>query len=178
MLSAGPAALLYLQGLPWGYLSLGVLAAFALASHGLLRSDEWRDRRRVEGKLAFASVNVGRDIKGKGIIVGISLKSSAAFPLEFQVTEMRTSLGDKIPALEHKARKVTLPATGAGWFNDNPIEIADPPRPGAIEGAIEFRVKYGLPGSSLKYSIPGKKQVVAAFNDDGLLIQGTWSDAI
>ena len=167
-----------LEQVPWFYVFIGATVIFAAVSSGLLRFDEWRDRRRVDGKLAFGSANVGRDIKGGGFFVGIRLHSSAAFPLEFEVTEVRTRLGDKIPALEHKARKITLPAAGNGWWNDNAIELTSPPRPGTIEGAIEFRVNYGLPGSSLKYCLSGKKQVVAAFSDDGLLTHRTWADAI
>ena len=165
------------QQVPWFYVFVGATVIFAAVSSGLLRFDEWRDRRRVDGKLAFVSVVVGRDIKGRGLIVGSRFQNSATFSVEFEVTEMRTKLGNKVPALEHKATKVTLPPAGVGWCNDNPIELADPPRPGTIEGSIEFRVNYGLPGASLKYSLSGKKQVVAAFNDDGLLTQGSWAEA-
>ena len=178
-LAAGVAALIgLLEGIPWFYMFVGVTVVFAAVASGLLRFDEWRDRRRVDGKLAFRSVIVGRDIKGRGLIIGLRLHSSAAFPLEFEVTEVRTRLGDKIPALEHKPKKLTIPAGGTGWYNDNPIELINPPRPGTIEGSIEFRVNFGLPGSSLKYSLSGKKHVVAAFNDDALLTEGIWNDAI
>ena len=168
----------WLEQMPWFYVFIGATVIFAAVSSGLLRFDEWRDRRRVDGKFGFTSVIFGRNIKGRGLILGLQFNNSAAFSLEFEVTEVRTRLGDKVPALEHKAIKLTVPATGIGWYNDNPIELDNPPHPGTVEGFIEFRIKYGLPGSSLEYSLSGKKQVVAVFNDDGLLTQGSWNDAI
>ncbi len=168
----------YVEGLPLMYIFVGVGVMFAATATGLLRYSEWRELQRVEGKLGFQSVIVGRDIKGGGINVGLQFASLATFPLEFEVTEMKTRLGDKIPALEHKAKRISLPATGIGWCNNNPIELNNPPNPGTIEGSIEFRVKYGPPGSSLEYGFSGKKQVVAMFNDDGLLTQSSWVDAI
>lgn len=168
----------WLEQMPWFYVFIGATVIFAAVSSGLLRFDEWRDRRRVDGKFGFTSVIFGRNIKGRGLILGLQFNNSAAFSLEFEVTEVRTRLGDKVPALEHKAIKLAVPATGIGWYNDNPIELDNPPHPGTVEGFIEFRIKYGLPGSSLEYSLSGKKQVVAVFNDDGLLTQGSWNDAI
>ena len=126
----------YISDLPWFWIWLGALAAFAFISHGLLRFDEWRDRRRIDGKLAFQSIVFGRNIRGRGLILGLRFNNLAAFSLEFEVTEVRTRLGDTVPALEHEATKHTVPATGIGWYNDNPIELDNPPHPGTIEGFI------------------------------------------
>ena len=170
-------ALGYFSGLPWFWIWLGALAAFAFIFNGLLRFDEWTLGRRVEDKLSFSSVIVGRSIKGDGITIGVRIHSAATFPIEFHVAEMRTRLADKVPQkMYQNGQKHIVPPNGIGWHHDNVIQITDPPRPGTIEGYIEFEIEYGRPGS-LKYNLIGKKQVVASFNDDGLFTHSAWNDA-
>src|SRR5690348_5800419 len=48
----------YLQGLPWMYIAVGTGLMFAAVTTGLVRFDEWRDRRRTEGKLRFSGLRV------------------------------------------------------------------------------------------------------------------------
>ncbi|MEI7611041.1 MAG: hypothetical protein WCJ64_26965 [Rhodospirillaceae bacterium] len=171
------ACLGYSQRVPWMYVWLGVVATFAFATHGILRFDEWRARRLVEDKLAFQTVRVGRSINGEGMFIGVQIKSLAAFPLEFQINEIRTKLNYKVPReTGFELTKFNIPENGSGWFDDHPIRIDDIPKPGTIEGFIEYKINYGRKGA-LRYCLAGKKQVVVAFNDDGLLSHYSWNDA-
>lgn len=158
----------YIQSLPWMYVWLGALAAFAIMAHGLLRYDEWRLRRRVEDRLAFQSVILGPTIKNDGLTIGLQLVSSAAFPVEFEITKIATRLGNTVPLeTSFKITKFIIPPNGIGWFRDHPIQIQNPPKPGTMEGFIEYEINYGRVGS-LTCHLSGKKQVVAAFNEDGI----------
>jgi hypothetical protein len=168
----------YCSGLPWFWIWLGALAAFAFISNGLLRFNEWLYMCRAQDKLMLESVIVGRSISDEGVFIGLRFCSVATFPIEFQVTNIRTQIGDKVPIKPHlPGKKYTVPPKGCGWYNDNVIQVTNPPRPGTVEGHIEYTINYGKPGC-LKYAISGKKQIVASFNDDGLLVTAIWNDAI
>ena len=78
--------------------------------------------------------------------------------------------------MNSELRRVTIPPHGHGWFNDHPIEVTAP-NPGALEGFLEMSFKYGRPGN-LKYELIVKKQVVVAFNEEGLYTGGAWNDAV
>jgi hypothetical protein len=39
-----------------------------------------------------------------------------------------------------------IPAEGVGWFWDNAIKIDNPPKPGTIEGYMEYELFYGRSG--------------------------------
>jgi hypothetical protein len=54
--------------------------------------------------------------------------------------------------------------------------IGDPPKNGTLEGFVDCKIKYGHPGV-LKFDLRVKKQVVVAFNADGLLQHASWNDA-
>ncbi len=56
------------------------------------------------------------------------------------------------------------------------IDIGDPPKNGTLEGFVDCKIKYGHPGV-LKFDLRVKKQVVVAFNADGLLQHASWNDA-
>lgn len=171
------AVLGWSQGLPWMYIALGAMAAFAFITNGLLRFDEWRLQRRVEDKLTFSSVLVGRSVSDGGIIVGLQLMNSATFSIEFEMTKLTTRLGTIVPKdTKYNVKNVTVPPHGTGWFYDHPIFIDNPPHPGTIEGFIEYEIKYGR-GNVLKYRLSGKKQIVASFDPSGLLTHGAWLNA-
>jgi hypothetical protein len=162
--------------IPWMYIWVAALISFAMVSGGMLWFSQIIDRNRVRDKLGFLSVNTSRNIRGAGVILGINLKSSASMPIEFKVEQIVTRVGNRVPDNANHSASFTIPPEGVGWFNDNVIDIGPPPKPGTLEGFIECKVRYGKPGN-LKYEIPIKKQVVLAFNNDGLLERGYWNDA-
>lgn len=69
----------YVQGLPWMYIWVGALLAFAAAAHGAVQFDQWLQRRRVADKLSFAHVRLVRDIRGTpALALGVGPLPSAA----------------------------------------------------------------------------------------------------
>jgi hypothetical protein len=168
----------YASGIPWFWIWLGALAAFAFISNGLLRFAEWRYSRQVQDKFLFHRVNMGRSIHGDGIVIGVEFYNKATFPIEFEIDQIRTRLGDKVPR-QNKSRKPSkyvIPPDGVAWYYDYPIQI-DPPSPGTVEGFLEYEIHYGRP-SALSYNLVGKKQVIASFNDNGILTGAVWNDAV
>lgn len=170
-----PGIIGYFSKIPWFWILLGMLAAFAFISNGLLRFNEWLYLRRVEDKLTFGSVLVGRSIQNDGIIIGVQLNNCATFPIEFEITEIRTRLGTTVPNKTHKLLNIIVSPNGYGWYYDNPIQLPTPP-PATLEGFIEYTIKYGKSGA-LKYSIIGKKQIVASFSNEGLFVNAVWHNA-
>jgi hypothetical protein len=167
----------YLQGLPWMHILVGAGVMFGAITTGLVRFDDWRERRRIKGKLVVPIVNAGRDTQGPGIVLGVALLNEASFPLEWELTECRTRIQNRVPPnLPYRSTRITLGPKGEGFFNDHPIDIGTPPSPGTVEGFLEMSFKYGQPGK-LKYDLAIKKQVVITFNDDGVFAGGTWHDA-
>lgn len=169
----------YASGVPWFGIWLGALAAFAFVSTGLLRFTEWRFRQKVHDKLAFAAVMVGKDISSGGITIGLRLHNSALFPIEFSLEQLLTRLGDKVPSKTtyDSPGTISIPAKGVGWFWDNAIKVDNPPKPGTIEGHMEYKLVYGRSGR-LRYKLSGKKQIIIAFNEQGLPGDATWHEAV
>ncbi|MGD9544982.1 MAG: hypothetical protein AB7U86_12450 [Methylocystis sp.] len=167
----------YLGNMPWMWVIMATCVAFGGASGGLLWFGEWLDKRRVEGKLTFSQALVARDIQGNGIVIGARVTSAASFPLEFEVTEIRTRLGTTVPVTQHSSKRFEIPPSGIGWYYDHPISIPNPPKPGALEGFLEFRLRYGRVGSSLPFNLNGKKQIVAEFDKQGIYTNGIWQEA-
>jgi|SRR5215472_6829090 len=167
----------YLQGLPWMYLLVGAGLMFGAVSTGLVRFDEWMDKRRVTDKLKFSGVRMGKDIHGSGYFLGVSFQSAADLSIEFEVQEMRTRLRNNVPEKTSYAQpKIVIPPRGIGWFDDHIIDIGPPPKPGTIEGFVECKVSYGRVGDR-RCDLAVKKQVILSFNEDGLLGPCSWNDA-
>ena len=168
-----------LTDIPWFYVWLGALAAFAFIANGLLRFDEWRQTRRVQDKLAFSQMLVGKSINNpEGILIGIRVTSSANFPLDFTVEKLLTRLADRVPLIESLkgATSFEIPSNGYGWYWANEIAIPDPPKNGTLEGFAEYELSYGRKGQK-RYVLKGKKQVVVRFNDEGLFVGAVYHEA-
>jgi hypothetical protein len=165
------------QGLPWMHVAVGVGLMFACVTTGLVRLDDWLERRRVRDKLTFASIRFGRNISGPGMFLGVVLNSRASVPVEFEVVEVRTKIGDRVPTkTKFEVTRVIVPVGSNAWFDDHVIDIGTPPKQGSLEGFVEFRFKYGRVGA-LKHDLIVKKQVLLAFNGAGQFERGSWHDA-
>jgi hypothetical protein len=165
------------EGVPTPYLLAACSLIFGGVSWASLQIALLRDRTKIMNNLNFSQIRVGRNIHGAGMFLGVVLVSRAGTPIELDVQEVRTSLNEKYPPRKPFAKtKFIVPANGTAWFDDHVIDIGEPPRPGAIEGFAEFKIKYGHPGA-LKYDLPIKKQVVVAFNAEGLFERASWNDA-
>jgi len=158
----------YLQGLPWMYIAVGAGVMFAAASTGLVKFDEWRDRRRTDGKLHFSGLRIVIETAKNGFCLGVDLRNDAGVQMEVDFTEIRTSLENIVPReKEYKRTRYTVEPHGGVFFDDYPIEIAAP-KNGALEANVDFRIKYGPIGNP-KYSLNVKKRASLAFDQNGSL---------
>jgi hypothetical protein len=160
------------------YIWVGALFAFAAASHGAVQFDQWLQRRRVADKLNFAHVRLVRDIRGTPMLaLGVGLGSSADAPIEFEVSECRTRLNNRVPTNRtYAVRNFTVPPRGGAWFDDHLIDFGQPPAPGTVDGFLDFKIMYGRPGM-LKNELEIKKEVIVAFDPSGTPAIGAVSDA-
>ncbi len=116
----------YLSHLPWFWIWLGILATFAFTANGMFMLKQWLDIRRVEHKLNFNAALLARGVNLEDIILGIQVNSSANFPLEFEVINLRTQISDRSPIAEFKkGNSFFIPENGVGWYYDNPIQMKD-----------------------------------------------------
>jgi hypothetical protein len=168
----------YMQGLPWMYIMLGTGVMFAAMSTGLLHFSQWWDRTAVTGKLVFATVRTGRMMSSpNGFCLGLQWHSRASVPIEVQMIEVRTSIGNRVPDQKpYRVTTFTVPPGGMGWFDDHAIDVPDRPKPGHLEGFIDMTIKYGRPGAA-RHVLRTKKQVAVSFNEAGILQSGAWNDA-
>jgi hypothetical protein len=144
----------------------------------LVRFDDWRDKRRVKGKLDFTSIRIGRIISGPCTFLGVLLSSGAAVEIEVDLIEARTRIDNRVPKeTTFKVTPIVVPPHGTGWFNDHEIEVNNPPHPGTLEGFVEFIVEYGRVGGGKKFEFVVKKQAVLSFDASGIFAGGSWHDA-
>lgn len=166
-----------LQQYPWPLIIALAAFTFAMMSLGLVFFSAWRQKLRVEDKLVFHSVSVGRSITDGGLALGIHLQSKASFPMDFDILEMRTRLGTVVPLQRpYQRTRFTIPPEGFGWFHDHSIDISNAPRNGTVEGFLEFKLRYGR-GDAMKYQIASKKQVICQFNAEGTFTGAAVNDA-
>lgn len=165
-LPAVTAYLGYLQDLPWMYIVVGAGIMFAAVTTGLVRFDDWRERKRIEGKLRYCQLRVLIATNVNGFCLGIDLRNDSGVPIEVDFAEIRTSLEDKVPKLkEYKKTRYSVAPSSNVFFDDHPIEIAAP-KGAALEAHVDFRVKYGPVGNP-KFSLSVKKRAHLPFDQNG-----------
>jgi hypothetical protein len=166
------------DGQPWMFIWVGALVAFAAATTGLVRFEEWRARRRVEHKLALGHCRFATSIREDGYALGVLLINRGEFPIEFEVTDLRTSIDNRVPSrtTPQQRRSVVVDAGGYGWWDDAIVPMT-PPKPGTLTGDIEYRVRYGR-SEHLKYEIAGRKQVHVTFDEAGKQRAVVWNDVV
>lgn len=170
-----------LEGVPLFYLSIGTTLMFAATATGMLRFDEWRFRQRVKDKLNFSDVRVAKKLNAAGavesIVLGFILRSSAVFPIEFDVQELQTRLGETFPPKKlYKKARLIIPAGGSGWFDDYPINVTNVSKGQSLEGSMNFTVMYGRP-DQLKHTLSKNIQVFIGFDEKGDARLGHWNEA-
>lgn len=135
---------------------LAAIFTFAATATGLLRFDEWRQRRRVEDKLIFSGpyVGINKSEDGKSISaaqIGALLQNTATFPISYKVTRIRTSADNTIPSSGTlNTYDAVVQAGTVSIFRDLPIDCKVPKA--AMEGTLEIELLYGRPGRE-KYPI-------------------------
>jgi len=165
------------EDIPTPYLLAACSLIFASACWAALQTSILLDRSRVKDRLNFTRMRIGRNINGPGMFLGVDLHSQASVPIEMEVQEVKTRIGNRVPTnTQFPVRKLLVPPFGNAWFDDHVIDIGQPPVSSTLEAFAEFRITYGRPGR-LKYELPIKKQVVLAFNAEGLFEHASWQDA-
>ena len=172
------ALLAFIEDEKWYLVALAGQLSFAALATGTYFASLWLHRTRAEGKLVFAAVRAGRNINGSGIFLGMTFSNTAEFPIEFEVRDLRTRIGNIVPAKKgYDVRTFTISPNGIGWFDDHVIELgAGVPKSGSLEGFIEMNISYGRPGKRSFYSTE-KKTVIVAFDDNQNLISASWQEA-
>jgi hypothetical protein len=168
----------YVQGVSWMWVLVGGGLMFGGVTTGLVRFDDWRERRRVRDKLTFQRVLVGRGVRYGGVTLGMELASAASVPIEVQVREVRTRLKNVVPADSFPTRSTIVSPRGLVGFNDHAIDIGEPPKGGTLDGSIEVKLVYGPKGERLKHSLHIKKGVVVAFGATGTIAHFTSHDLV
>ncbi len=162
------------EGLPWTQTVVASLISFASIAHGLLRFDEWRDRRRVADKLALLDPMIGvrRTAPDTGpataLRLGFNLVSKATFPIEFRVAQVRTLAGNlQNPNPTYSTRALTTPVLGTAFFWDDEIAIEHPILDRQVDCRVEASLVYGRAGN-LKHKMTKNWILHAKFDDKGL----------
>lgn len=168
--SAGALAVIgFIQGVPLFYLFVGVALVFAAVATGIVRVDEWRTRTRVDDKLAFSTLRVGRMADGSPeMTLGFELRSIAAFPIQFRVEDFRAELqGNYPPHKKFKVDTFVIPPFGHGWFDGHQISLGEEvPKKKSVRGELEFRLAFGRPGR-LDSKLYQKSGVAIHFDENG-----------
>ena len=171
--------LLRFQGLAWGYVVTGAALAFGGVATGLVRLDEWVDRWRIKDKLDFTNIRVGRKTGTTQFALGVLLHNRAARQIDCEIISWHTRLADRVPKEQKfSITRIAISPGGNGWFDDHLIEVGEPPRPGVIEGQLEFRLRYGPANAPTKYDLVVMKQGVIAFDANGAVLPSTWSNVL
>jgi len=163
------------------YVLVGSLVAVAATSVTLLRIDEYKDRRRVEGKLIFKGPHVGfgKDADGSKINVvqlGIQLQNNANFPISYIVRNIRTSVDSTIPSSGQMLNWSGEISSGEiNLFRDRPINLREPVC--EAPGELEFELFYGLKGRE-KFPIAKKLNISLRYDPQKGVLQHPWLYAV
>lgn len=169
----------WLQDIPWFYLAVGTMLAFAAGITWLVQFDQWRYRNRVVDKLILQRVttNRRRDQQGHAteISIGVQLENTAMFPITCRMTEISTRFLEFYPPRrEFDTRDFSVPANGSNAFQDFYITI--PPQPeGTHIGFLQCLIEYGKKGR-LSAKLNLRKKVSLTFDAAGDVIWVQWTD--
>ena len=152
---AGIGIMGWAQQVPWFYLSIGVVLAFACVSTWAVRMEEWRNINRVEHKLTVFGMRIHLstdDARVAAIRFGFNLINRASFPVQYKIEQMDTSLIELKnntelfpPKQKYTKTEFTVTPNSAGFFFDHDIAVPNNFEGTAI-GRIEGRILYGKRG--------------------------------
>lgn len=173
----------YAQQLPLMYIFVGAVASFALITHGLVMITEWRFIKTPEHKLDFIEPNIGAiydkedPAKANAVYLGIKLLSLYNFPIEVEVSDMKTKIDNRVPKDKSiLGRVIKVGMRGVCYFNDDDIDITNLDLKGKeINGSIDFTVNYGIPGKRI-YKYKKSIELTFLFDNEGNYQTHSWSD--
>ena len=117
----------WLQDIPWFYLAVGIMLAFAASITWLVQFDQWRYRNTAANKLLFHSARINRRQneakQATAVSMGVNLQSTAIFPIRIRIAGVRTQYREHYPPRrEYENRELTIQPHGQAWFDDFYIE--------------------------------------------------------
>jgi hypothetical protein len=170
--------LVWLGGGPWGLVLTAAALAFGGITTGLLRFDEWLERRRIEGKLEFVAVRSAIKADSTQVKLGVHLHNRSASRIDCEILGWHTRLQDRVPKVTtFEVTRIAIPPFGDGWFDDHFIEVGELPKSGALTGLLDFRLRYGRANAPTRYELDLKKQVAIAFDESGTALPAAYHDA-
>ena len=163
---------------PWFFIWISAVVTFGFASIGLVNFHGLMERERVEGKLVFSHVNVGKPIAGSGLSVGIGLVNCADSTIEFEVEDVITQIGNSSTTNKSfGCRIICVPPKGNAHFDDHEIICAPPVGGGHLAANLLFKLNYGKPGQR-KYNMKIRKDGALGFDENGILTAHAWNDVV
>ena len=153
------------------------LTAVATTLTGIVAVLKWLGERTPKHKLVFHEVLVKKSratINNKlvpTIQLGFWLRNDAAFPIEFEIEEIRTELKNLHPSIKtYEKKKFEVSPRNYYRFEDNHIDIENIElRNQILDGCICAHLKYGRSGK-LTQGLRIKRRVSATFDGEGNLL--------
>jgi|CXWL01.1.fsa_nt_gi hypothetical protein len=146
----------FMQGLPWFFILIGMVFAFACAATGLLRFDELKFRRDAAEKFTFQTAGVAFDLEkdADGAVTSITraqvvflFQSMAPFGLSYVLDEISTSVDGRVnPKPTYEIRSGEIGAMGTLTYRDAPIDMTGDKVKPRLEAKGKIKLRYGYPG--------------------------------
>jgi len=157
---------------PPAYLLAAAALVFGGTTTGILRFDEWRQRRMPQNKLKILPFTFawdgqkdkrGRTTGVKGFVLTLNFSNRASFPLSVVVDEFDCVIeGHTSTNKNLLGTSMTLQAEGDGYFRDSIIQMNNFPLQN-LEGKVKFKARYGRPGRE-KYEISDELKLLFTFD--------------
>lgn len=153
------------------------LVSFAMVTLGVNQFSQWQAAKSPEGKLQFGVPVVAVKENEKkddfpavqGLKLGLTLVSKAQFPLEAEVEELETQVGNRVPTEKLFEGTMSIGMGGGGGFTSAIIDLAkDISKNVVLPGSIKAKVRYGRPGN-LKHEIEKYLYLALKFDERGNL---------
>jgi len=154
------------------------LGAFAMVTLGVNQFSQWQDAKSPKGKLQFGAPILEVKINEKkndfpavvAVRLGLSVINRAQFPIEAEVEELETQIGDRVPIGKFFKRSMTIGMGDPGLFTNAIIDLSkDISKNAVLYGSIKAKIRYGRPGN-LKYEMERSLYLALKFDERGSLV--------
>lgn len=165
----------YLQARPWDILAMMTIGTFTLCVTGMFFFAQWRATKAAKGKFQFGVPITSKVVPNPtavprvaNIKLGIMLRNTAAFQMEFQIEDVRSRIANRIDNRKKEiGKKLTIDSSGTMAHIDNGIDLVGVVAPnGNVEGDFYIKVRYGHLGD-LRFEAQCAYAVFIAFDNDG-----------
>lgn len=161
----------------WIIAPVGALV-FAAVAHGMLRLDEWKNLKRVEGKVFVSGLVPAWDFDqndGKYVLnkfqVGAIIENTSNYPVYYDVDEIFSKIDGRVPKAQVLLnRGDTLPSHTTHTYSDSAIDLGGVEIGDGLEG--EFTIKLTIKHTSKEYHIARSFYLFILQGRNGL--QLTW----